>query len=80
MPKRTRNQGQRRQQSLGELISTLVFIGMSVWLFLEGLSLMGQAPNLQIAGLFFTSFLSFLGALRLVIAKAWSQLRKGDGE
>ena len=55
----------------------MVFVGMAVWLFLEALSLAELAPPLQVGGLFFSSFLCFLGALRLVIAKAWYQHRKG---
>jgi cation transport ATPase len=77
MPQRARNRNHRNPRTMGELISTLVFIGMAVWLLLEALSLTGQAPTWQVAGLFLSAFLSFLGALRFVIAQAWYSYRKG---
>lgn len=77
MSKRNRKQDRYSHNTLGALISTMVFVGMAVWLFLEALSLAELAPPLQVGGLFFSSFLCFLGALRLVIAKAWYQHRKG---
>lgn len=77
MPKRARSRTQRAPRSLGDMISTLVFIGMAAWLLLEALSLMGQAPTWQVAGLFLSAFLSFLGSLRFVIAQAWRRQRKG---
>lgn len=79
MPKRARTKDQYSHTTLGALISTIVFLGMAAWLFLEALSLFGQAPPLQIGGLFFSAFLSLLGALRLLIARAWAQYRKGGG-
>ena len=79
MPKRARTKDQYSHTTLGALISTIVFLGMAAWLFLEALSLIGQAPLLQVNGLFFTSFLSLLGALRFLIARAWAQYRKGGG-
>jgi hypothetical protein len=77
MPRRARTRNQRSPRSLGELISTLVFIGMAVWLLLEALSLMGQAPTWQVAGLFLSAFLSLLGSLRFVIAEAFRRPGKG---
>lgn len=71
---------QRAPRTLGDMISTLVFIGMAAWLVLEALSLMGQAPGWQVAGLFLSAFFSFLGSLRFVIARAWQQHRKGRGK
>lgn len=77
MPKRAQSRTQRAPRTVGAMISTLVFIGMAVWLVLEALSLIGQAPAWQVAGLLLSAFLSFLGSLRFVIAQAWRQHRKG---
>lgn len=77
MPKRSRNRNQPSPRSLGEMISTLVFIGMAAWLLLEALSLMGQAPTWQVVGLFLSAFLSLLGSLRFVIAQALRRTPKG---
>jgi hypothetical protein len=67
----------RPTRTLGEMISTMVYIGMAGWLLLEALSLLGQAPAWQSGGLFVTASLSFLGAFRFVIAQAWARYRKG---
>ena len=77
MAKRARAPHHRNPRTLGETISTFVYAGMAAWLLLEALSLMGQAPSWQVGGLFLTSFLSLLGAFRLMIAQLWRQLRKG---
>lgn len=77
MAKRARPSHYRNPRTLGETISTLVYFGMSGWLLLEALSLIGQAPRWQVAGLFLTSFLSFLGAFRFVIAELWRQIGRG---
>jgi hypothetical protein len=79
MAKRARPLHHRNPRTLGATISTLVYVGMSGWLLLEALSLMGQAPRWQVAGLFLTSFLSLLGAFRFVIARLWHQIG-GGGE
>lgn len=79
MAKRARTPQHRNPRTLGETISTLVYVGMSGWLLLEALSLMGQAPRWQVAGLFLTSILSLLGAFRFAIAHFWHQI-SGGGE
>ncbi|MBO6775071.1 MAG: hypothetical protein JJ897_06115 [Marinibacterium sp.] len=78
MAKRARPPHYRNPRTLGETISTLVYVGMSGWLLLEALSLMGQAPRWQVAGLFLTSFFSLLGAFRFAIARLWRQISGSD--
>ena len=78
MAKRARPPHYRNPRTLGETISTLVYVGMSGWLLLEALSLMGQASRWQVAGLFLTSFFSLLGAFRFVIAQLWRQISGSD--
>ncbi|WP_439139987.1 hypothetical protein [Roseicyclus sp.] len=80
MAKRARPSNHRSPRTLSETISTLVFVGMSGWLLLEALSLMGQAPSWQVGGLFLSAFLSLLGAFRFMIAQLWRQFRKGRGQ
>lgn len=77
MPRRTRVPNHRHPSTLGETISTLVFVGMGLWLLLEALSLMGQVSGWRVAGLFLSSVLCFLGSLRLVIARAWQRYKEG---
>jgi cation transport ATPase len=77
MARRARIPNHRNPRTLGETISTLVYLGMAIWLFLEALSLMGQVPAWRVAGLFLSAFLCFLGALRFVIARVWQQYRAG---
>jgi hypothetical protein len=59
----------KKTRSLGEMISTFCFFGMSAWLALEGLALIGTVPDWQLWGLFLSSFCCFLGGLRFVIVE-----------
>ncbi|MBF9046379.1 hypothetical protein LSUCC0031_04545 [Rhodobacterales bacterium LSUCC0031] len=77
MSKRAPNRKSRKTRTLGEMISTFSFFGMSGWLLLEALSLMEQAPAWQVGGLYGAAFCCFLGGFRFVIAAAWEDIRKG---
>ncbi len=58
-----------RRRGIGEIISTVAFFGMSAWLALEALALVGTVSNLQIYGLFAASIMCLLGGLRFVVVK-----------
>ena len=44
-----------RRRGIGEIISTIAFFGMSAWLALEALALIGTVPQFQVYGLFAAS-------------------------
>ena len=58
-----------RRRGIGEIISTIAFFGMSAWLALEALSLIGTVPQFQVYGLFTASLMCMLGGLRFVIVE-----------
>ena len=58
-----------RTRGIGEIVSTIAFFGMSAWIALEALSLIGSVSKVQIYGLFAASFMCLLGGLRFVIAE-----------
>lgn len=66
----------KRTRSLGETISTVSFFGMSAWLVLEALSLIGVVSSLQVFGLFIASLMCLLGGLRFVIADIVAALKR----
>ncbi|WP_298802630.1 hypothetical protein [uncultured Lentibacter sp.] len=66
----------KRTRSMGEMISTVCFFGMSAWILLEALALLGQVPKIQVWGLFCASFMCFLGGLRFVIADVAEAVRR----
>ncbi len=59
----------KKTRSLGEMISTFSFFGMSAWLALEGLALAQTAPDWQVWGLYGSSLLCLAGGLRFVIVE-----------
>ena len=77
MPKRVSSRKARKTRTVGEMISTFSFFGMSGWLLLEAFSLMEQAPVWQVAGLYATAFCCFIGGFRFLIAAVWADFRKG---
>jgi hypothetical protein len=66
----------KRTRSLGEAISTVSFFGMSAWLVLEALSLIGIVSPLQVFGLFVASLMCLLGGLRFVISDMAAALKR----
>lgn len=66
----------KRTRSLGETISTASFFGMSAWLMLEALSLIGVVSVLQVFGLFVASVMCLLGGLRFVISDIVAALKR----
>lgn len=66
----------KRNRSLGEAISTVSFFGMSAWLVLEALSLIGIVSQLQVFGLFVASLMCLLGGLRFVISDITAALKR----
>ncbi|WP_282057634.1 hypothetical protein [Lentibacter algarum] len=66
----------KRTRSMGEMISTVCFFGMSAWIALEALALMSVAPTWQIYGLFGASIMCLLGGLRFVIADVATALQR----
>lgn len=72
-----RRTARRQSGSLGEMISSVAFLGMGGWLFLEGLSLSGIVPAWRVWGLYVCAVLCVLGAFRFVIASLWDRMGKG---
>ena len=66
----------KRTRSMGEMISTICFFGMSAWIALEALALMSVVPSWQIYGLFGASIMCLLGGLRFVIADMVAALQR----
>ena len=58
-----------RNGGIGEIISTIAFFGMSVWIGLEAIYLTGSVHKLHVLGLFAASFMCLLGGLRFVIVE-----------
>lgn len=77
MSKRVSRRKLSKSRTLGEMISTISFFGMSGWLLLEALSLVEQASTWQVGGLCVAAFCCFLGGLRFSIAAVWENIRKG---
>lgn len=67
---------EKRTRSMGEMISTFCFFGMSAWIGLEALALMAVVPLWQSVGLFLASLMCFLGGLRFVIVEIVGALRR----
>lgn len=57
----------KRRNTIGQLISTLVFLVMAVWLIFEGLAMYSNKEILKAIAVWFGSGLSFLGSMRFVI-------------
>ncbi len=58
----------KRKQSIGEMISTLCFFGLSVYLLVFSLELLETGQTLRAFGGFVASVFCGLGSLRFVIA------------
>ena len=57
----------KRKKTLGQLISTLVFLFAGVWLIFEGLTLYLNNEILKAISVWFGAGLSLLGSMRYVI-------------
>jgi len=67
----------RRHRSLGEMISTATFLGLSVYLFIYGLELLDNGETWRAYGGFLASLLCGLGGLRFTIANIVAKWRDG---
>ena len=57
----------QRRKTLGQLISTLVFLFAGVWLLFEGLNFYLNNEILKAISVWFGAVLSLLGSMRFVI-------------
>lgn len=57
----------KRRKTLGQLISTLVFLFAGVWLLFEGLNFYLNNEILKAISVWFGAVLSLLGSMRFVI-------------
>ena len=64
----------RHHESLGELISTVVFFGVSVTLVLAAIDSFVNGENLKGLGFSIAGFFCFLGGLRFPIARLTDKL------
>lgn len=65
-----------RNQSLGEVISSITFFGFGFWLILEARSLMQEVSLVQVIGLHISGILCILASLRFAIARVFSEFGK----
>ena len=64
----------RSHGSLGDLISTLVFLGMALLAFLTGFGALEAGEIWRASGIWFAGFLSFLGACRYPLARLFDAM------
>ena len=64
----------RSHGSLGDLISTLVFSGMALLAFLTGFGALEAGEPWRAGGIWFTGFLSVLGACRYPLARLFDAI------
>ena len=57
----------KRRNTIGQLISTLEFLVMAVWLIFEGWAMHSNKEILKASAVWFGAGLSFLGSMRFVI-------------
>lgn len=57
----------KRRKTIGQLISTLVFLVMAFWLISEGLAMYHNKEILKAIVVWFGAGLSLLGSMRFVI-------------
>jgi len=57
----------KRRNTIGQLISTLVFLVMAFWLIYEGLAMYNNKEILKAIVVWFGAGLSLLGSMRFVI-------------
>ncbi len=57
----------KRRKTIGQLISTLVFLAMAFWLIFEGLAIYHNKEILKAILVWIGAVLSLLGSLRFVI-------------
>ena len=66
----------RHHESLGELISTLVFFGVALTLFVASLESFEIQNKFKGYGFLIAGFMCFLGGLRYPIARTTDKLKK----
>ena len=66
----------RKHQSVGEMISTLCFVGVALYLLIYSLDLLESGETLRGYGGLLASMCCGLGGLRFVIANFVEMLRK----
>ena len=64
----------RSHGSLGDLISTLVFLGMALLAFLTGFGALEADEIWRASGIWFAGFLCFLGACRYPLARLFDAM------
>ena len=65
-----------RSQSIGEMISTLVYIGMGLWLLSAALVSPTDYPLWKKIGLYICGGLSLLASGRFLIGDFWNQFKR----
>ena len=65
-----------RGQSIGEMISTLVYIGMGLWLLSAALVSPTDYPFWKKIGLYICGGLSLLASGRFLIGDFWNQFKR----
>jgi hypothetical protein len=65
-----------RHHSLGELISTVSFFGVAVFLVLSGMDWLDQANTTRAYLSWFAAFLCFLGSIRFWLAQMVQSMRR----
>ena len=68
----------KRPRTLGDMISTVCFAGVAMWLYGEAAIRHTEAGGWQVWGLVASASACLLGALRHVIADLWERLFGAD--
>ena len=66
----------KRRNTIGQLISTLVFLVMAFWLISEGLALFNTEETLKAIAVWFGAVLSLMGSMRFVIQNIVNSRRR----
>lgn len=66
----------RSHGSMGDVISTLVFVGIALLGFLGGFGALETGEPWRAAGIWFSGFLCFLGACRYPLARVFDAIRE----
>ena len=67
-----------RSQSIGEMISTLVYIGMGLWLLSAALVSPIDYPFWKKVGLYICGGLSLIASCRFMIGDLWNKFKWRD--
>ena len=66
----------RQHSSLGDMVSTAAFLGMSLYLLLAGFELQADGRLITAIGVWMAGGLCFAGSIRYPIAKVYDRIER----